>query len=290
MENMNQRFFDDVYLSFCDAFKLLCGELETKLKENGHDGLLDIRKKKARETVEVFKLIDRESPYSVPDESYIALFGTQSEYESVGGIMVVRRQSYKESYSETRRKLESSKSEGRFPGLIRLFHVDNLSLYLDLALEDFYWGQYLFSKGRKREGCDIIYDSFPYLKSCISDNYEQHKDYFENIRLEFKVARGKMSRSKGGQGRVSDFEYMKEYVVRALKEYGLQTGWKTKEEFYNEIVPCLVKYDKGEHPEKWIVRAWEREESIRSQLIKWSRGELKEVFNEVISRKRDENK
>lgn len=62
--------------------------------------------------------------------------------------------------------------------------------------------------------------------------------------------------------------------MRALKEYGSQRRWKTKEEFYNEIVPCLVKYDKGVS-EKWIVRAWEREESIRSQLIKWSRVNLK---------------
>lgn len=286
--------FDALYLQLCAAFEDKFLELGRKLEAENKGECQDILRtyrQSARDKIEEFKIIELAKKQYQPDfdRSCSDNIRYSQEFINLHGIMVEKPLVYKKTYEEVRDKNRSDIVGHKLTGLARLYGAQYESLYISMAVEDFYWAQFLYDSGNKKESCEFLLDAFSYINSCISCNDRTESQEYHRFRRDFDNICRKMNSSMGGKNKLQDLEHLKPCVVICIENFSSlkdtpADGWKSKEGFFEYIIPYLCEYDKNINPDKWENDTGRREVSIRGRLKKWSRGELKEAINEVVSK------
>lgn len=294
MENVKMRFFDDFYLQLCAAFESKFLELERKLEAEKNGECQDILRKyrqSAYDKIEEFKIIELAKKQGQPDLDMACDDNIRysKEFVDIHGVMVEKPFIYKKTFEEVRGENRSNMVGHKLTGLVRLYGAQYESLYLTMAIEDFYWAKFQYGSGNKKESCEFLLDAFSYMNSCVSHCDSAESPEYHRFKRDFDKICRKENSSIGGRNKLKDFEYLKSCVVICIENFPSLNdtpadGWKNKKDFFEYIIPYLCEHDKNNNPDKWKNDTGGIEESIRGKLEKWSRGELKEAINEVLSK------
>ncbi|HII1806670.1 hypothetical protein C6A57_23600 [Escherichia coli] len=294
MKNVKVDFFDGFYLQLCAAFESKFLELGRKLeaeKKGECEDILHRYKQTAHNKIEEFKMIELAKKQSQSDLDRACDDNTRysQEFINIHGIMVEKPFVYKRTYADVRDENRSDMVGHKLTGLTRLFGTHYESLYISLAIEDFYWAQFQYESGNKKESCEFLLDAFSYINSCVSHCDSTESPEYHRFKRDFDKICRKVNSSIGGRNKLKDLEYLKSCVVICIENFSSLNdtpadGWKNKKDFFEYIIPYLCEYDKNNNPDKWKNDTGGIEESIRGKLEKWSRGELKEAINEVLSK------
>gem|GEM_PF-3215425 len=288
--------FDDLYLQLCAAFEDKFLELGRKLEAENKGECQDILRtyrQSARDKIEEFKINELAKKKGQPDldRSCSDNIRYSQEFINLHGIMVEKTLEYKKTYEEVRDKNRSEIVGHKLTGLARLFDTHYESLYIPMAVEDFYWAQFQYESGNKKESCAFLLDAFSYINSSISRDDSTESQEYHRFRRDFDKACRKTNSSMGGRNKLQDLEHLKPCVVICVENLSALNGvpvggWESKKKFYEYIIPDLCMYDKKINPSRWDGDTGNREESIRTKLDTWSRGELKDVINKVLRSKK----
>ncbi len=137
-----------------------------------YQDVLRTYRQRARDTIEEFKIIElaKKQYQSILDMTCSDNIRYSMEYISIDGLMVEKLFIYKKTYEESRGETRSKMVGHQLTGLARQYGTHYESLYLPLAVEDFYWAQFQYELGNKKESCKCLLDAFSYINSCISQN------------------------------------------------------------------------------------------------------------------------
>lgn len=72
------------------------------------------------------------------------------EFINIHGVMVEKPFVYKKTYVEVRGENRSDMVGHKLTGLARLYGAQYESLYISMAVEDFYWAQFQYELGNKK--------------------------------------------------------------------------------------------------------------------------------------------
>lgn len=296
MKNVKVAFFDDFYLQLCAAFESKFLELGRKLeaeKKGECQNILRMYRQTAHDKIEEFKMIELTKKQGQPDLDRACDDNIRysQEFINIHGVMVEKPFVYKKTYVEVRGENRSDMVGHKLTGLARLYGAQYESLYISMAVEDFYWAQFQYESGNKKESCEFLLDAFSYINSCISRNDSTESQEYHRFRCDFDKLCRKMNSSMGGKNKLQDLEHLKPCVVICAENLSALNdvpvgGWKTKKEFFEYIIPVLCEYDKKINSDRWDGDTGSREGSIRTKLDIWSRGELKDVINKVLRSKK----
>ncbi|EJM2279020.1 hypothetical protein ACRWDV_21185 [Escherichia coli] len=287
MKDVSANFFDDFYLQVCTACEDKLLELEWKLeveKKESNQDVLRTYRQRAYDKIEEFKIIE----YSkIQCQYFVDMTNSDNirysqEFINVDGIMVEKPFIYKETYAEYRIEIRGKMDGYKLTGLARLYDAHYEYIYLSMALEDFYWAQFQYSLGNKKESCKFLLDAYSYMNVCISRDDNRDLPSFYRLRSGFdKVCRRARS-SAGGKNKLAELEYIKDTVVILLEDIPLHSDWKNKRQLLEYLMPYICNNDKKVNPDKWINDTGDREETIRRRLNKWSTGDLKVEIDKVL--------
>ncbi|WP_350307193.1 hypothetical protein [Photorhabdus viridis] len=295
MKNVKMSFFDDFYLQLCAAFESKFLELGRKLeaeKKGECQDILRTFRQSAHDKIEEFKIIELAKKQGQPDLDMACDDNIRysKEFVDIHGVMVEKPSIYKKKYEEVRGENRSNMVGHKLTGLARLFDTHYESLYISMAVEDFYWAHFQYESGNEKEGCEFLLDAFSYINSCISRDDSTESQEYHRFRRDFDKVCRKINSSMGGKNKLQDLEHLKPCVVICVENLSDLNdvpvgGWKTKKEFFEYIIPVLCEYDKKINSDR-CGDTGSREESIRTKLDIWSRGELKDVINKVLRSKK----
>lgn len=170
----------------------------------------------------------------------------------------------------------------KMTGLARLYDTHYEYIYLSMALEDFYWAQFQYSLGNKKESCKFLLDAYSYMNIYVSRDDNRESPDFHRLRSDFDKVCRRANSSAGGKNKLAELEYIKDTVVTLLVSIPSHNGWKNKRQLLEYLMPYICNNDKKVNPDKWINDTGDREESIRRRLNKWSTGDLKVEFDKVL--------
>ncbi|HEA0456481.1 TPA: hypothetical protein RU923_004411 [Escherichia coli] len=296
MKGAGEVFWDDFYLKLCAAFEDkflgLGRQLEAEKKGKCQD-ILRTYSQSAHQKIEEFKIIELKKNQGQPDLDMACDDNIRysQEFINIHGVMVEKPFVYKKTYVEVRGENRSDMVGHKLTGLARLYGAQYESLYISMAVEDFYWAQFQYESGNKKESCEFLLDAFSYIDSCISRNDNTESQEYHRFRRDFDNICRKMNSSMGGKNKLQDLEHLKPCVVICVENLSALNdvpvgGWKTKKDFFEYIIPVLCEYDKKINSDRWDGDTGSREGSIRTKLDIWSRGELKDVINKVLRSKK----
>ncbi|EKM8121280.1 hypothetical protein PVO54_004712 [Enterobacter hormaechei] len=286
MKNMSDRFFDDVYHDMCKAFEEKFHELATKLEGSGQYEDLNTMRKNAYELIEEFKVIEKVLPERIVDESNPDNLHILLEYIEIEGIMVPKPRIYKKTYMETRAEIQKKMIDGKIRWSVKLFNRDYSLQYIPLALNDFYWGQYLFSDDNKNDGCQFLLDALAYITYSVKEDDKVKTNEWRLLHKRFNEARGKVTSSLGGKGKLKEVEYLKPYILSRLSSPSSEGEWKSKKKFIDTIILDVVGIDKTHNHKYWNNDTGQREEMLYNRINKWLSNELKSDCGKFIRNKR----
>lgn len=307
MESVDGEFLADVYQRLNDAFELKYDELGRKLAAEELQVYQDMYRhcrQNALDTIEDFKITEsfRNNNIYIVDYSCDDNLHDGPVYEDNGGWLSVK-QNHKQTYAEFRAKEKEKLTWSQLALTFALPDMQNPTLELLQArdnfcwmkyymsrlpqiMEDFFWGQYLYGQGNKKEGCKYLFDALLYITSCITE--KDTVKTAEYIRLEraFEKACRKIHSSGGGRSKFKDLEYLKDIIPVLLQQKKPPEGWRSKAKTIESIAPLLYEYDRKQNPDKWVNDTGKRESLILARVNYWSRNELKETMSEFVSKRK----
>lgn len=241
MKDVSANFFDDFYLQVCTACEDKLLELEWKLeveKKESNQDVLRTYRQRAYDKIEEFKIIE----YSkIQCQYFVDMTNSDNirysqEFINVDGIMVEKPFIYKETYAEYRIEIRGKMDGYKLTGLARLYDAHYEYIYLSMALEDFYWAQFQYSLGNKKESCKFLLDAYSYMNVCISRDDNRDLPSFYRLRSGFdKVCRRARS-SAGGKNKLAELEYIKDTVVILLEDIPSHSDWKNKRQLLEYLM------------------------------------------------------
>lgn len=287
MKDLSVPFFDDFYLQLCAACEEKLLEQEWKLegeKKDSYQEVLRTYRQRAYDKIEEFKIIEFskiQSQYFV-DMTNSDNIRYSQEFINVDGIMVEKPFIYKKTYAESRVEILGKMDGHKLTGLARLYDTHYEYIYLSMALEDFYWAQFQYSLGNKKESCKFLLDAYSYMNIYVSRDDSRESPDFHRLRSDFDKVCRRANSSAGGKNKLAELEYIKDTVVTLLGSTPSHNGWKNKRQLLEYLIPYICNNDKKFNPDKWINDTGDREETIRRRLNKWSTGDLKVEFDKVL--------
>lgn len=282
MESVSDRFFDDVYHDMCKAFEETFDELATKLEGSGQYDDLNTMRKNAYEAIEEFKVIEKALPERIVDELNPDNFHVHLEYIEIEGIMVPKPHIYKKTYMEARAEIQRKMIDGKIRWSVKLLNRDYLLQYIPLALNDFYWGQYLFSDDNKNDSCQFLLDALSYITYSVKDDDKVKTSEWHLLHKSFNEAKAKVTSSLGGKGKLKEVEYLKPYILSRLSSSSSEGEWKSKKKFIDTIILDVVGIDKNHNHQYWKDDTGQREEMLYNRIKKWLSNELKSDCDKFI--------
>lgn len=280
-------FFDDFYLQLCAACEEKLLEQEWKLegeKKDSYKEVLRTYRQRAYDKIEEFKIIEFskiQSQYFV-DMTNSDNIRYSQEFINVDGIMVEKPFIYKKTYAESRVEIRGKMDGHKLTGLARLYDTHYEYICLSMALEDFYWAQFQYSLGNKKESCKFLLDAYSYMNIYVSRDDSRESPDFHRLRSDFDKVCRRANSSAGGKNKLAELEYIKDTVVTLLGSTPSHNGWKNKRQLLEYLMPYICNNDKKVNPDKWLNDTGDREETIRCRLNKWSTSDLKVEFDKVI--------
>lgn len=280
-------FFDDFYLQLCAACEEKLLEQEWKLegeKKDSYKEVLRTYRQRAYDKIEEFKIIEFskiQSQYFV-DMTNSDNIRYSQEFINVDGIMVEKPFIYKKTYAESRVEIRGKMDGHKLTGLARLYDTHYEYICLSMALEDFYWAQFQYSLGNKKESCKFLLDAYSYMNIYVSRDDSRESPDFHRLRSDFDKVCRRANSSAGGKNKLAELEYIKDTVVTLLGSTPSHNGWKNKRQLLEYLMPYICNNDKKVNPDKWLNDTGDREETIRRRLNKWSTSDLKVEFDKVI--------
>ncbi|EES0675259.1 hypothetical protein [Escherichia coli] len=290
MKGVNEGFFDDFYLKLCAAFEDkflgLGRQLEAEKKGKCQD-ILRTYSQSAHQKIEEFKIIELKKKQGQPDLDMACDDNIRysQEFINIHGVMVEKPFVYKKTYVEVRGENRSDMVGHKLTGLARLYGAQYESLYISMAVEDFYWAQFQYESGNKKESCEFLLDAFSYINSCVSHYDSTESPEYHRFRVDFDKACKKMNSSIGGRNKLKDLDYLKDVMATFLKGVAPICRYKYKSEALEKVTIHLCQYDQKKNPNKWDNDKGERENTIRNRVSKWAKTDLKVSFNNYINDK-----
>lgn len=287
MKDLSVPFFDDFYLQLCAACEEKLLEQEWKLegeKKDSYKEVLRTYRQRAYDKIEEFKIIEFskiQSQYFV-DMTNSDNIRYSQEFINVDGIMVEKPFIYKKTYAESRVEIRGKMDGHKLTGLARLYDTHYEYICLSMALEDFYWAQFQYSLGNKKESCKFLLDAYSYMNIYVSRDDSRESPDFHRLRSDFDKVCRRANSSAGGKNKLAELEYIKDTVVTLLGSTPSHNGWKNKRQLLEYLMPYICNNDKKVNPDKWLNDTGDREETIRRRLNKWSTSDLKVEFDKVI--------